>query len=98
MFDAVWMRDLLRRVPVLTVDVRAAQKAGDVSALAYHREMRAWLAEASLALHEAEMDGPCHGGASRVGGHRGSGPLGEFAAHLIDLPHSADASNGAAKA
>ena len=91
MSDAEWMRSLLRRVPVHAVDLRAVQAAGDATALSYHRAMQEWLREASLALHEAEMDGPGprHGGASQIEGHRGSGPLGNRIAELVSTDRSA---------
>jgi hypothetical protein len=50
-----WLADLIRRVPILAVDVPAAQRAGDHAALAYAEAVDMWRAEAALAIAEADQ-------------------------------------------
>lgn len=53
--DQTWLADLIQRVPILSVDLREAEKAGDADRLAYGRAVQVWQAEAALALSEAHQ-------------------------------------------
>ena len=58
MTDVHALADLIRRVPVLAIDIDAARRAGDHAALAYAAAFERWRREAAAALIEAEDDGP----------------------------------------
>ncbi|TXM65673.1 hypothetical protein FV226_24590 [Methylobacterium sp. WL12] len=51
--DIAWLADLLKRAPLMHVDMQEAEKAGDAARLAYGRAVQAWRAEVALALTEA---------------------------------------------
>jgi len=67
-----WLIDLLKRTPVLMVDVERAQAAGDVEAVRYARAIAVWLDEARIAVAEAsgvasEVEGAWRVGSDRLG-------------------------------
>lgn len=49
---------IVRRVPVLAIDLPAAEARGDHDQVAYHRAMQAWRAEASAAIAELQRGNP----------------------------------------
>lgn len=52
---------LIWRVPVLAIDVPAAQQAGDDAAVAYARAIEAWRREAAQAVAAAMAISPAQG-------------------------------------
>ncbi|TXN71734.1 hypothetical protein [Methylobacterium sp. WL6] len=53
MTELEWLADVVRRVPVMHVDVDAAEAAEDAPRLAYARAMARWTDEAAIAVSEA---------------------------------------------
>jgi hypothetical protein len=52
---------LIQRVPVLTIDMKAAEARGNFPALAYKHVITAWLREAAEALAEIQEGSPPQG-------------------------------------
>ena len=67
MTELEWLADLVRRVPVLHVDLEEAKAKGDTDRVRYARAMARWIDEAALAVVEAE---------AAASNSKGVGPLG----------------------
>ena len=73
------LADLIRRVPLLRVDTRAAQPVERCAAVAYARDMENWLHEAATALVAIPPDGG-RVESRGLGEHR---PYGEPSSELV---------------
>lgn len=91
MTELEWLADIVRRVPVLHVDIAEAKASADADRVAYARAMARWTDEAALAVAEAEAAASRREGVGsfRSGQLWGNRPSGELPSELVPPRFSA---------